>query len=1166
MADKNLELALKIKADLQQAIRETRQLEEALLDTGNTSTRSGQSARSAASGIGALGSSAATAASNTSRATDATRQYDSALNAAERSSRNLGETTEAIGGGMTALAAHVRAVTLTLAAGFGLTQIIQSADAWTAYENRLRLVTSTQTELAQSSADVYQIARATSQQLDSTAAVYQRFTQNAERLNITQQQSARLTETVSKAIAISGGSAASAEAALVQFGQGLASGVLRGEEFNSVMEQAPGLAMALADGLNVDIGKLREMANEGQLTADVLVDALSAAADSVDQQFETRVRTISQAATEFNTAFTRLVGTLSSGTGAGEGIADAIGGLADVLDGLSDNIDIVGDALEVALILTAGRVISTISDLSKEGLKQILVQKAQATATAQKALADEGAAISAKKAAISDLEKARSAVTAAEATVTATAAEAKRTATAAASAAGLSTKAALDAKATQAALLHSTAEAKLTVALETRVIATEAAAVATATATRATAAAATAAAAASAATNLLTRAVIGLTAVGGRILTMLGGPLGIIVSIGLAATAFIDFGDDAQAGMDQAANATEQASVRIRNASRDIIRDLNIGSVDTASFDQLELGVEQLSAMLSQAKETRDYIQQLQDTDIPLWDDSMPTLDQANERVRALESALAKLRQEQGSSRFEGTRAAEEYLDALIKENERLQQLSDREEALKFLREEGIETTSALGQKILEQVDANGRLAESNDKAAESQRKKRQAEEDAARTSEQRSNAQRTFVQQLEQTVALQGKSAAEVREYRLSEQGLTGQLLARARAANAAITAQEQLNQVMKDGQQLARIQAQILELSGDPVGARSLQLEQQFGDLMSRLTSGPQADEAGAALVRKLINLDLARTQLSALQSEIDAAVASQSRAEESVNIQQDAGLISELEARDRILQIHRQTFQILQQQRPLLEELSKQPGVVGEQASVMLQQLDNQMAQLQSTTTLLGSTLKDGLENGIAGAIRGLADGTMTLRDAAVSLLSSVADAMIDMLARVAAQQAVAGLAGMFPGVFTLGLSTGGHVRGPGTETSDSIPARLSNNEFVTRAAVVTQPGALPFLSDFNERGMAALNDWADRVRHATGGLAGMPAPSMNSPQIRQPAMTQPEQGANGQPIVVQVNNAIDPDDMAQKVLSTGTAVRQIKNMVKAEKSSFNAILER
>ncbi|HHK4005465.1 TPA: tape measure protein, partial [Pseudomonas aeruginosa] len=186
---------------------------------------------------------------------------------AARDADQLNAATQRIGGGMTALAASIKAAALGLGALFSIREIIQTTDAWTNLQNRLRLVTSTQAQLAAVTDDVYRIAQLTSSALDSTATVYQRFAQNADRLNISQRQVASLTDTVAKSIAISGASAQSAEAALVQFGQALASGVLRGEEFNSVSEQAPALLKAIADGLNVNIGELRKMANEGQLTA-----------------------------------------------------------------------------------------------------------------------------------------------------------------------------------------------------------------------------------------------------------------------------------------------------------------------------------------------------------------------------------------------------------------------------------------------------------------------------------------------------------------------------------------------------------------------------------------------------------------------------------------------------------------------------------------------------------------------------------------------------------------------------------------------------------------------------------------------------------------------------------------------------------------------------------
>ncbi|HBO6790154.1 TPA: tape measure protein, partial [Pseudomonas aeruginosa] len=314
---------------------------------------------------------------------------------AARDADQLNAATQRIGGGMTALAASIKAAALGLGALFSIREIIQTTDAWTNLQNRLRLVTSTQAQLAAVTDDVYRIAQLTSSALDSTATVYQRFAQNADRLNISQRQVASLTDTVAKSIAISGASAQSAEAALVQFGQALASGVLRGEEFNSVSEQAPALLKAIADGLNVNIGELRKMANEGQLTADVLVDALSNAAAGVNDQFATCIKTVSMAVQELENAFTRLVGEFTNGRGAGEALAGAISGVANVMDGLSDNAELLGTALDAVMVTAAGRAVAAITGLTTTWLSNAAASRAAAIAGAQKATADEGAAVAA---------------------------------------------------------------------------------------------------------------------------------------------------------------------------------------------------------------------------------------------------------------------------------------------------------------------------------------------------------------------------------------------------------------------------------------------------------------------------------------------------------------------------------------------------------------------------------------------------------------------------------------------------------------------------------------------------------------------------------------------------------------------------------------------------
>ena len=216
-------------------------------------------------------------------------------------------------------------------AGFGVNQLKGFADGYTEIQNKLRLVESASISSSKGLNNVFDIALKTNQSINATSGVYQRFAQNAETLKISQAQIASLTETVSKAVAVSGASAGAADAALTQFGQALGSGILRGDEFNSVMEQTPALAKAIATGLGVTTGELRNMAKEGKLTMDVLVPALERAKESVDDQFNTRILSISAAFENLNTSTVKWIGELDKSTGASEAFAKAINEIANHL-------------------------------------------------------------------------------------------------------------------------------------------------------------------------------------------------------------------------------------------------------------------------------------------------------------------------------------------------------------------------------------------------------------------------------------------------------------------------------------------------------------------------------------------------------------------------------------------------------------------------------------------------------------------------------------------------------------------------------------------------------------------------------------------------------------------------------------------------------------------
>ncbi|HIE5102077.1 TPA: phage tail tape measure protein [Proteus mirabilis] len=286
------------------------------------------------------------------------------------------------------------------ASALSIHQVINYADSWTELQNRLKLVTESSVELNKATQAVYDIAQKTYQSLDATAQVYQRFADNADRLGLSQQKVAELTETVSKAVAISGASATAAQAALIQFGQALASGQLRGEELNSVMEQTPALAKAIADGMGVSVGELRKKAQDGEMTIEKVIQALERAADSVDKKFATSVTTVSRGFTNLQSAMTKFIGEANQGTGATQLFTTGMATLAD-------NLSLVAKVVE-GIAVTA--LIAKLSQWTKATYLKNQATLNEAKATLQSAEANSVAATSAVRKAWADKEAATSAL------------------------------------------------------------------------------------------------------------------------------------------------------------------------------------------------------------------------------------------------------------------------------------------------------------------------------------------------------------------------------------------------------------------------------------------------------------------------------------------------------------------------------------------------------------------------------------------------------------------------------------------------------------------------------------------------------------------------------------------------------------------------------------
>ncbi|MDI9741041.1 tape measure protein [Acinetobacter baumannii] len=319
---------------------------------------------------------------------------------AERNARNLGNELDSIERkgdfatkSMDALSVATRQLAGYMAGLVTVSAAISKMDTYTGLQNRLKLVTNNQVELNKATEDTFRIAQKTYSAWDSVLQVYQRFSDNAKTLNLTMDDTARLTETVSKAVAISGASAEAADAALVQFGQALASGTLRGEELNSVMEQTPALAKAIAKGMGITVGELRSVAAEGKITSQEIVKALKNVQDEVDALFAKTDITIGQSLTLLNNEITKFVGESGKGSGAAQVLAGTIQTLAGNLDVLTSAM-MVGGAYWLgtyipAIYASGVAVAAKTKELAAQTITQYAAIQAERSAAAQQVISTQ---------------------------------------------------------------------------------------------------------------------------------------------------------------------------------------------------------------------------------------------------------------------------------------------------------------------------------------------------------------------------------------------------------------------------------------------------------------------------------------------------------------------------------------------------------------------------------------------------------------------------------------------------------------------------------------------------------------------------------------------------------------------------------------------------------
>lgn len=270
-----------------------------------------------------------------------------------------------------------------------LKDVADTADQFKNLGARVKLVAADTADYRVAMEGVQQISLQTHSALEQTGTLFARITKAGTDAGLSTRdaiaQSLDLTTTINQAIQLSGSSADASKAAVTQLIQGLQSGVLRGEEFNSVMEQAPRLAQALAQGLGATTGELRKMAEQGQLTSSTVIRALQGQRETIEREFATLPLTVGRSLQDLQTRWTQYVGQADQG-------AVSSANVAKLIDGLSRNLDTL-----VGTLYAAGKAWAAmkIADIATS-----LIAKAAATRAAATATVAETGAVAANTAAL----------------------------------------------------------------------------------------------------------------------------------------------------------------------------------------------------------------------------------------------------------------------------------------------------------------------------------------------------------------------------------------------------------------------------------------------------------------------------------------------------------------------------------------------------------------------------------------------------------------------------------------------------------------------------------------------------------------------------------------------------------------------------------------------
>lgn len=411
---------------------------------------------------------------------------------------------------------------------------------------------------------------------------------------------------------------------------------------------------------------------------------------------------------------------------------------------------------------------------------------------------------------------------------------------------------------------------------------------------------------------------------------------------------------------------------------------------------------------------------------------------------------------------------------------------------------------------------------------------------------------------------------------------------------------------------------------------------IEQWYNNLLAQFKK--TGNKGGIDLIDQILPLKKAEANLNEITTKIQQAQSRQSTKEQSIQAQVTAGLITQVEAQSKLVDLHKQTAQELTEYLPNLQAMTDLPGQAGENAQKALATLQLQIAELNQTTDALTNAFKNGLQSGIQGSLDSLAKGTFELKDALQNLAQSILSAMAQVASKSLADMAMNGLSNLGSSLFdtatdaavdnasaaasaglmetaiatssatgaglmgesismsagigaetisasmitagtaageiissamisaasasaganagssaigaaAVAAATGGYITGAGTSTSDSIPAKLSNGEYVVKAESVKKYG-VDYLHAINTGRLH---------RYATGGLVSN-ASSPKAPNISDE--NSPSRITNQAQLapVIQQTLVLDSGEMMQSGINSVAGSRAMMTWIRANSQTL------